>query len=73
MDAIADKKSILDKAKLLEPVDRLQLVNALLESLDTPNPEIEKMWAREADVRYDAYKRGKLKATDWEDIKGKYE
>jgi putative addiction module component (TIGR02574 family) len=73
MEAIATKDSILEKAKLLKPVERLQLVDALLESLDKPDKEIEKQWIKEADARYDAYKRGEAKATDWEVIKKRYE
>ncbi len=70
---MASKQIIFDKAKLLNPLDRLQLIDALLESLDKPNPEIEKLWIKEADARYEAYKRGELKATDWEEIKKRYE
>lgn len=59
------------KASGLRPADRLRLVDAILYSLDPPNPEIEKSWIVDAEARYEAYKRGELQATDWERIKEK--
>jgi len=73
MKSIALKEELLDKAKKLQPVEKLQLIDALLESLDNPDPKIEKLWIKEADERYEAYKKGELKATDWEEIKKRYE
>jgi putative addiction module component (TIGR02574 family) len=73
MEAITIKDNILEKAKKLKPVEKLQLIDALLETIDKPDREIEKLWIKEADERYEAYKRGELKATDWEEIKKRYE
>ncbi len=70
---MTNKQMIFDKAKLLNPLERLQLIDALLETLDKPNPEIEKLWIKESDARYEAYKKGELKATDWEEVKKRYE
>jgi putative addiction module component (TIGR02574 family) len=73
METAITKDNILEKAKKLKPIEKLQLVEALLESLDKPDPEIEKLWIKEADERYEAYKRGELQSTDWEEIKKRYE
>ena len=73
MEIITSKQIIFEKAKLLNPLDRAQLIDALFESLAKPNPEIEKLWIKEADSRHEAYKRGELKATDWEEIRKRYE
>jgi len=64
---------LAEKAVHLKPIDRIKLVETILLSLDKPDPEIEAMWIEEADSRYEAYKRGELKATDWEEIKKRYE
>jgi putative addiction module component (TIGR02574 family) len=56
----------------LKPVERIKLVEAILYSLDKPDPEIEKSWIAEAEARYEAYKKGKLQATDWNEIKKRY-
>jgi len=64
---------LTEKAVHLKPIDRIKLVEAILRSLDKPDPEIEAMWVKEAEARYEAYKRGELKAVDWEEIKKRYE
>ena len=73
MEAIKTRDNILESAKMLNPIEKLQLIEALLESLDKPDSEIEKIWIKEADERYQAYKRGELKSTGWEEIKKRYE
>jgi len=61
------------KATELQPVERIRLVEAILYSLDKPDDEIEKSWIKEAEARYEAHKRGELKAIEWNEIKKKYE
>ncbi len=39
-----------------------------MKSLDVPDPEIEKIWAEEAEKRLKAYKAGKLKTVSFEDM-----
>ena len=51
---------ILESARKLPPVDRLHLIDALLESLDEPDPAIETAWLAEAQDRLAAYERGEL-------------
>ncbi|MHB8337408.1 MAG: addiction module protein [Ignavibacteriaceae bacterium] len=63
---------LAQKAIELRPIERIQLVEAILYSLDKPNPEIEKSWIAEAEARYEAYKRGELEATDWDEIRKRY-
>jgi putative addiction module component (TIGR02574 family) len=57
----------------LKPVERLRLVEAILFSLDKTDPDIEKSWVAESELRYKAYKQGELKAHNWNDIKKRYE
>ena len=61
------------KAKSLQPIERIKLIEAILYSLDKPDSEIEKGWVAEAEARYEAYKRGELEAEDWNKIKKRYE
>jgi hypothetical protein len=55
---------ILESARKLRPVDRLHLIDALLESLDEPDPAIEAAWLAEAQDRLAAYERGELPLAD---------
>lgn len=57
------------KAIGLKPIERIRLVEAILYSLDKPEPNIEKSWIAESEARYEAYKRGEVGAIDWEEIK----
>ena len=57
----------------LRPAERIQLVEALLDSLDKIDPDIEKRWIAESEDRYEAYTKGELKAIEWEEIKKRYE
>jgi len=61
------------KAFGLQPTERVRLVEAILYSLDKPDPDIEQSWIAESEARYEAYKRGELEAIDWDEIKRRYE
>ena len=60
------------KAIELQPVERIRLIEAILYSLDKPDPDIEKSWIAEAEARYEAYKRGEIEAIDWDELKTRY-
>jgi len=66
-------EELVKKAIILDPKERIRLVEAILHSLDKPDPEIEKSWIAESEARYDAFKRGELEAEDWDEIKKRYE
>ncbi len=59
---------ILESARKLRPVERLQLIDALMDSLDEPDPVIEAAWAAEAQDRLAAYDRGELEAAPIEEL-----
>ena len=48
---------LIREATSLPPLDKLQLVDYLLESLDMPDAEIEKLWAEESYRRREGYIR----------------
>jgi len=61
-------KTIISKALHLKPAEKSLVIEALLKSLDVPNPKIEKIWATEAEKRLKAYKAGKIKTVSFEDM-----
>ena len=63
---------ILESARKLRPVERLQLIDALMDSLDEPDPAIEAAWAAEAQDRLAAYQRGELPLSDLAPVLAKY-
>ncbi len=61
-------KTIISKALHLKPAEKSIVIEALLRSLDVPDPKIEKIWAAEAEKRLKAYKAGKIKTVSFEDM-----
>ena len=69
---MATPEDILIEAISLRPLDQAKLVDQLIAVLDAPDPELDKLWADEAESRLDAFKRGKLKSIALEDVLSKY-
>ena len=65
------KAELIEQALKLGAADRLMLVELLHESLDKPDPEIDRLWADEAQRRLVAYRAGKLGATDMATVFGR--
>lgn len=65
-------KKILEEALSLSPIDRAELVDELLESLDKPDREIDALWSAEAEDRLEAFKGKRLKAVSLEQVLEKY-
>ena len=61
-------KTIISKALHLKPAEKSIVIEALLKSLDVPDPKIEKIWAVEAEKRLKAYKAGKIKTVSVGDM-----
>ena len=53
-------------------MERAELVDCLISSLDKADKELDKLWAEEAESRLAAYKSGKLKAISLEEVLSKY-
>ncbi len=62
-------KSIERTIIKLSPLQRIQLVEAILESLDKPDPEIERAWIIESEKRFADFEKGKVKAISLEQFK----
>lgn len=61
-------KEILEQALSLKPEDRFMIVEGLIESLDHPDQKIDEIWAKEAEKRLDAYRKGDLEGVPMDDI-----
>ena len=65
-------KSLSTQARKLSPAERLELVDDLLASLDEGDPTMDALWAREAEDRLAAYRRGEIKAVPLQEVLAKY-
>ena len=53
----------------LNPIDKIQLVELILESLNKPDPEIEKAWVAESEARYSNFKKDETEAVSLDSVK----
>jgi putative addiction module component (TIGR02574 family) len=67
---IVGTRELLEQARKLDPAERLELVDAVLQSLDQPDPTIDHVWLEEAERRLAAYRAGKVRGVPAEDIFG---
>jgi putative addiction module component (TIGR02574 family) len=65
-------KNLSVQARKLTPAERLDLVDDILASLDEPDPSIDQLWAKEAEDRLAAYRRGEIKTISLEEVLAKY-
>jgi len=63
---------ILDQALELSAIERAIVAEKLLISLDSPDPKIDDVWAKEADSRVEAYKKGEIETIPAEEVFAKY-
>ena len=60
------------QAVQLTPAERMEVVERILDSLDQPDTTIDSLWAKEADDRLAAYRRGEIKALALSEVIEKY-
>ena len=63
---------ILDEISPLKPVEKLQLVDKILNSLNLFDRQVDTIWAQEAEDRIEAYERGMLSVVKEDDVFSKY-
>ena len=64
--------SIIAQISDLPDLDKLHLVDEIMEQLDRPDPEMDKIWAAEAKRRWQAYKEGRMATVSYEEVMSKY-
>ena len=62
-------KAIEKGALKLKPLDRIHLIEHIIDSLRKPDPKIEKAWIKESEKRYTAYKNGRIKGISLQEFK----
>jgi len=65
-------KTIAAEVKGLSDAEKLRLVDEILADLDKPDPEIDRVWAKEARKRWAAYKAGRVPTVSYESVMAKY-
>lgn len=65
--------ALSEQAVQLPPIERMALVEQILDSLDVPDPSMDALWAQEADDRLAAYRRGEIRAVPLSEVLAKYQ
>ena len=64
--------SVKEEVLALNPVEKLKLVDEILNSLDNPDEKLDKIWIEESEKRISAYDQGKTKSINSEKVFSKY-
>lgn len=56
----------------LQPVEKVEVIDILMKSLDQPDESIDYLWKQEVEERIDAYEKGKISALTVEEVIEKY-
>lgn len=65
-------QALIKQASQLSASEKIELIDALLASVDKPDAEIDALWAIEAEDRLAAYSAGAIKALDLNQVLAKY-
>lgn len=61
-------KTLSERARELPPADRLRVVDDILSSLDETDDAVDRLWAKEAEDRLSAWRRGEIRDVPLEDV-----
>lgn len=63
---------LVSEIRALPDEEKLRVLDAILTDLDTPDQEIDQIWAVEARKRWNSYKAGRLETVSYEELMRKY-
>ena len=66
-----ETQQIIEQALKLDPAERLAVIDKLNESLDQPDPEIERLWLEEAQRRLADHDAGRSESYSMKEVFGK--
>ncbi|SIS84686.1 addiction module protein [Belliella pelovolcani] len=61
-------EKLLQQFMKLPPLEKANIIDQLLKSLDEPDPSVDKLWVEESENRVNAYESGKLMALTEEEF-----
>ena len=67
------KQDIYKEVMTMKPVEKAELIDKLILSLDIPNQTIEKLWQDEVEKRVNAYEKDNIKTIGLKEVFIKYE
>lgn len=61
-------KTLSERARELPPAGQLRVVDDILSSLDETDGALDRLWARDAEDRLSAWRRGEIRDVRLEDV-----
>lgn len=61
-------KTLSERARELPPVERMRVVDEILSSLDETDGVLDGLWAREAEERLAAWRRGEIRDVPLDEV-----
>ncbi|MBT0570958.1 addiction module protein [Curvibacter sp. CHRR-16] len=69
---MSNTQALQQQIAQLPALERIALVEEILQGLDAPDPSIDAAWAAEAEKRLAAYRAGKVNAIPLSEVMAKY-
>lgn len=66
------KEKLIKRALTLSAVDKAEVIDKLIRSLEEPDQTIDELWKKESENRIDAYDNNKLSSVSVEEAASKY-
>jgi len=66
-------EDIFEEITALKPLEKIELVDRIFNSLEHSNKEIDALWAEEAESRIKAYDTGKINSIPIDEVFQKYQ
>lgn len=66
------KDKLLKEVLSLNPLEKANIIDELIKSLDEPDKSIDQLWIEEAENRIDEYEKGQLKSVSVNEVFSKY-
>ena len=70
---MATAADIVKQIEQFPPADRVKIIDMVIRDTIKPDTEIENIWIREAEVRWDAFSRGQVKPIPYAEVMAKYQ
>lgn len=65
-------QELVREIEKLSPAERVRVIDKVIRDTIKPDPEIEKIWVREAVARWEAFERGGIETVPYESVVAKY-
>ena len=69
---MSDSIDLILEIEKLPPIERIKIIDKVMRVTIQPDSDIDKAWAREATIRWNAYKKGKVNLIPYETVMSEY-